>query len=82
MNAYDKEYIDLVGQTIGHWEVLRKVPREEVKQTNTNAHFECRCKCGTLKIINSNVLRRGESKQCHPCAGKDAYKKRVRNGKN
>jgi len=58
------EAIDLTGQRFGRLMVLKKVPKPEGLK-NTNAHWLCKCDCGSEpKIINGKSLRRGITKSC------------------
>ena len=48
-------FIDLTGQQIGEWEVLRYAG---------NRQWECRCSCGKVKNVNGSVLRAKKSLSC------------------
>ena len=52
--------IDLTGQQFGYWKVLERAPSE----TKGVVKWLCECKCGTIKAVKANSLRRGESKSC------------------
>lgn len=50
--------IDLTGQKIGHWTVLK---RDKTKQTT---YWICQCDCGTIKSVCASSLRNGKSTSC------------------
>lgn len=52
--------VDLVGQSFGYWTV-------ESRTQNTKhgaAQWNCRCKCGTTRIITTSTLNSGRSLSC------------------
>lgn len=51
--------IDLIGQQFGRWTVLNKH-----KFLSSKTIWQCRCACGTVKWVDSKILRRGSSKSC------------------
>lgn len=51
--------IDLTGQRFGRWVVLEKAPRHR-----SSVYWICKCDCGTVKAVNSQSLRKGESLSC------------------
>lgn len=53
------KFKDLTGMTFGMLEVLRRVENKGRKTC-----YECRCKCGNIKIIRGEVLTRGDTKSC------------------
>lgn len=55
--------IDLTGKTFGKWTVLR---RAEENSSNNSSRWICQCSCDkhTVKTIDSQTLRRGESLSC------------------
>ena len=55
MNVAGKPRIDMTGQQIGEWEVLRYVG---------GSKWECRCSCGHIKNVLGQYLRNGKSKSC------------------
>lgn len=55
--------IDLTGQRFGRLTVLSRAPKPE-GSASTSAFWNCRCDCGTEKIISGNVLRQGKAKSC------------------
>ena len=50
---------DLTGQKFGRLTVLKF---DKVK--NTNYYWICKCKCGTVKIVNRRNLTSGHTKSC------------------
>ena len=75
--------IDLTGRTFGRWKVLRL----DTEKARPGAYWLCRCECGTVKSVNGQALREGESTQCRSCSGRGqsrrphAYKRGDRVGK-
>lgn len=51
-------FIDLTGQRFGRWTVLRYAG------SHNGAFWECRCDCGTVRVVRGCSLRYGESKSC------------------
>jgi len=58
-------FIDLTGQTLGHWHVIRF---HSVSKGGKRTLFLCRCKCGKEQLVQSNDLRSGHSRSCLLCA--------------
>lgn len=56
-------FIDLSGQKIGKWKVLRRIKVENRSATL----FECECECGAIKNVLSTHLIRGKTKACGVC---------------
>lgn len=52
-------FINLQGQRFSRLEVLGFKGREKL-----HSHWFCRCDCGKVVIVSSNVLRRGTTKSC------------------
>lgn len=52
------DFIDLTGQKMGRWNVIRHVEGTYPKR------FLCRCECGTEKEVVSQTLRNGDSSSC------------------
>jgi hypothetical protein len=52
--------IDISGQKFGRWAVLALHPERRRGQ----AHWRCRCDCGTERIVRGNNLRFGSSTSC------------------
>ena len=77
--------IDLVGQKFGRWTVIRKTEQRQSK----SIMWECRCDCGTVRVVNGANLRRGLTvscgcynseqaiKHCEAMAKHDMYKDRL-----
>lgn len=61
-------FIDLTGQTFGRWTVLSLADKNRGGKTR----WFCRCKCGVIKPVIADGLRRKESTGCGRwvCAGK------------
>ena len=59
--------IDFTGRIFGSWTVIERAPAHGRKG---GAHWRCRCKCGTERIIAGVTLRCGGSKQCRVCLGR------------
>lgn len=57
--------IDLTGQRFGSWTVIKPATRE--CGTATNAHWLCRCDCGTESVVSGKSLRIGGSTGCFYC---------------
>lgn len=51
---------DITGQTFGHWKVLQWIGRDG----RGKALWECRCQCGTMRVVAGGRLRDGLSKSC------------------
>jgi hypothetical protein len=67
---------DLTGQSFGSWTVLGRDPESIGKDTL----FLCRCECGTIKRINSIMLRRGVSRSCGCRRAELVSEKKTRHG--
>jgi len=53
------------GDVIGNWTVVDGTPKLIKYDLNRFRRFiEVKCSCGTVKLINSSVLRSGSSKSC------------------
>lgn len=50
-----RKEIDLTGQKIGEWTVIRYLG---------NSYFECKCSCGNIRNVHSYTLRNGTSTNC------------------
>lgn len=53
--------IDLTGQRFGRWTVLEKAPSRPM---GSGAYWVCKCDCGNIKQVNSQILRNGRSQSC------------------
>lgn len=53
---------DLTGKQFNDWTVIRYIGPNE---------WECMCKCGTVKTVQAQALKNGNSKMCHKCAGSE-----------
>lgn len=65
--------INLTGKRFGRLTVLEWVPSER-----GDAHWLCRCDCGTEKVVNGKSLRDGHSKSCG-CYQREEVSQRMRN---
>lgn len=68
-------FIDLVGQTFGHWTVLARAPNQG-KQT---AYF-CKCVCGTIRPVAANNLVNHRSTNCGCVASAHVAELRTKHG--
>jgi len=62
------ESINMIGKTFGYWKVLK----EDGYLYNRKA-YKCICKCGFIKTINGNDLRRGKTTMCRKCSKLNRY---------
>lgn len=58
-----EQFIDLSGQTIGKWSVIKRVKKKD----SPVVFFQCQCECGTRRVVDSDSLKRGISKSCGTC---------------
>lgn len=56
--------VDLEGETIGLWTVIKRVDGPETKSKSKPAYWKCQCKCGNTAIIASHNLRAKNSLSC------------------
>lgn len=63
--------IDLSGAKFGRWTVLEKAQKHP---GNKKTYWKCKCDCGTVKDVDSFILRNGCSKSCG-CLQKDIARK-------
>ena len=59
-------FCDLTGQRFGQWLVLEYADNDRRK----DAYWQCRCSCGTTRVIPGYHLRSGDSQQCKSCAAR------------
>lgn len=59
----------LEGRIFGEWTVLEK--HIKYYKSGNKICYNCRCKCGAEKIVNSCHLLQGVSTQCRICQGKN-----------
>jgi len=71
-----QEIFAMVGKIFGDWIVLR-----EIKVGKPARHYECKCKCGAIKIIRNDTLKSGRSARCADCRHKNLLKVDVTLGK-
>ena len=48
------KFQDLTGQTFGYWTVIEKDSSPKSKKT----YWICKCKCGKIKSVRSDILKR------------------------
>lgn len=59
--------VDLTGQRIGKWSVVR----EGTKSNWDRRRWVCRCECGREQLVNAGDLQKGESLGCKYCANRE-----------
>lgn len=64
---------DLTGQKIGRWTVMYATDK---RTKNRQVIYHCKCECGNEKDVNSDTLRKGESKSCG-CLNLELAKERL-----
>ena len=52
-----------IGDTVGYWTLIEEVPKPEGRVYN-GIYWNCKCKCGTEKVILEQTLVKGKSKSC------------------
>jgi hypothetical protein len=62
--------IDITNKTIGLWTVI-----ERVKIDKPHTHWLCKCKCGTIRIVDGDELRTGRSNSCGCVRNKESSKR-------
>lgn len=55
-----KPAIDIVGRNFGHWTVIRR----HSENRGALLQWECKCACGTERVVLGNSLHRGKSTNC------------------
>ncbi len=53
----------MIGQVFNSWTILRELERDKYFARR----YECRCKCGTIRIIRYQKLKDGKPKRCIKC---------------
>lgn len=61
-------FIDLSGKTFGEWLVIRR--GFEIGDSKKRTRFLCKCSCGREKLVLSQNLLKGDSKNCGHDKGK------------
>lgn len=64
--------IDISGQKFGRYTVLYR----DKPHKGGNAFWVCKCECGNIRSVNSNVLRKGESASCG-CYRAELYREKM-----
>lgn len=59
--------VNLVGEKVGEWEVLEKVPRPFGLVTKAG-YYRCLCSCGRVQVVLEWNLRSGRSQRCPSCS--------------
>jgi len=57
------KFIDLTGKKFGRWLVLSKFCWLEEKDKYRYL-YNCKCDCGTERLVSTDSLKRGRSKSC------------------
>lgn len=70
--------IDLTAQRFGSWLVIDRAPK--TRHVNTQARWNCRCDCGTERIVASQPLRKGLSVSCGCTKGGKIAAARTKHG--
>ena len=61
---WDGHNINLVGQHIGYFTILSKQQSQRKPCGQKVCMWECRCICGTIKILSTSELSGGHTKSC------------------
>jgi len=51
------------GAMFGKWKIIKLHSRDSKR----NAHYLCKCSCGTIRVVRSYILRKKISKSCGMC---------------
>lgn len=57
------ELIDLTGKQINEWEVIKRAPNR-----GKYIMWECKCKCGSIKIVQACHLHSKKTHSCRKCS--------------
>lgn len=55
------KFIDLTGLTFNRWTVIKFIGKVG---TSNNNFWECKCLCGTIRILNGSAVKCGITKSC------------------
>lgn len=69
------------GKKFNKWTIIKEVVGD-ISKRYFGRKFECKCDCGTVKIVLSSHLKSGKSSQCRQCGNKQMYEKRQINTSN
>jgi hypothetical protein len=58
------QFVDLTGRRFGRWSIVGRLTNHELSK---KTQWLCRCDCGAEKTLDSSILVRGQSTQCHKC---------------
>lgn len=73
-NPRRKPKKDLTGKTIGRWLVIKFAGREKWVP-----FWKCKCRCGTIRIVQDENLRKKATKSCG-CRSEELKRKRTTHG--
>lgn len=62
-SRYDPLAVNLSGQRFGRWVVLGHV-KVKSRQAKRGARWDCKCDCGTERVVSANSLKHGGSTSC------------------
>lgn len=68
---------DLTNQRFGRW---LAVSRSEIRKYGTHISYNCRCDCGTERLVSGSLLRNGNSMSCGCAFVEAAAKSQLRHG--
>ena len=68
--------VDITGRRFGRWTVIR----DSGQRSNSRVLWECRCDCGTVKLMSSNHLLKGRSLSCGCLRNELSLKKHTSHG--
>ncbi len=66
---------DITGKVFGYWTVLKFIESKKYKGPVTT-FWECKCKCGTIKVIPNHALTRKDRIRSCGCS-RDDYSKKI-----
>ncbi len=73
---YYRSRLELIGQEVGKWRVLRYAGLSK----HGHKQFECRCECGVVRFIWQSGLIGGRSGSCRRCSIKSGQESQFRRG--
>ena len=62
---------DLTGRRFGEWTVLKRVPNK-----NKRVMWDCRCSCGTKRVISAHDLKAGKTRSCRNPVHRHLYNRK------
>lgn len=72
-NIMRDEYA-LTDNKFNKWTIIKEVLGNKI----FGRHFECKCECGTIKVVLASHLKSGKSSQCRNCGNEQMFSKRIR----